>query len=129
MRRTKYTIEEVKKISIKHGFDVLSNEYVEAHSKLKVRCVDCDKVQFKSFHNLRKRRCPYCNNKIKFTIDYVTSILKSHNFEMILDEYHDVDTPISTKCMKCGFIARKSLWNIKNGHGCKNCLGTVTLSD
>lgn len=118
----------IKKEFEKYGYILISDTYINAHTKLKCIC-SCGNPTEKSYVNLKVgKKCSKCCHKrnIKLSLDEIKNRLKLKGFELISTEYKNVDSKIQIKC-KCGTLLFKSLGEINrtpNCHTCKNIFKT-----
>ena len=86
-KNKKLTYKEVYDLFDKYGYELLSKEYINAHSKLLVKCPEGHtyKVRYADFYS--GKRCPYCQtskgeNKIKIYLnDYGINNIPQYKFK------------------------------------------------
>ena len=109
----KYKYEEVKEYIESFGYELLSKEYINNNTKLKIMCdkghiyETCFKVFKKEF------RCPYCSNNAKYTIEFVREYLKSFKYTLLSEEYINTNTHIKIMCPE-GHIYEATFAEFKN---------------
>lgn len=115
------TIEEMKKIAILRGGHCLSNQYINAKTKLKWRCskghiweATPNKIKIGSW-------CPYCIGMYQ-TIHDMYKLANSRNGECLSDEFIDAKTKLKWKCSE-GHTWESTPDNIKSGSWCPYCAG------
>ena len=92
-RNQKYTYEEVKEYIEGFGYKLLSEEYVNANSKLLILCDKGHKymASFSKFKNLN-RRCPYCAHETTVIHDSIKDeYAKKNGWKLIRIPYWDFD--------------------------------------
>lgn len=76
-------------------------------------------VEFANFKN--KKRCPYCNGKIKFTYEYVKEYIESFGYTLLSDKYEGCNEKIKFMCDE-GHIYETSFNSFKNNSArCNIC--------
>lgn len=111
-----YTIEEVKKIFSDRGYTLLSTEYQNAHQKLKVTCAGAEKHEIEMTLNGFKDAgsdCAKCEQREKYTIDFVKGYLEGKGYILISTEYPGVHHKMLAKCPK-GTYWEFTFANFKN---------------
>lgn len=136
----KYTIEYVKNYCKKRNIEVLDYEYINASTKMNVKCLMCNykwKTSFASIKNA-KSGCPKCARKrtiksvTKYTIEFVKEYCKKRNIEVQNDEYVNSQTKMNLKCTICNNKWQNDFNHIKNrNQGCASCYGNIkkTIED
>jgi hypothetical protein len=117
----KKTLDEVKKYFIKHGCELLENEYVNAHTKMKYRCC-CGQISIINYNNFRTGKRCGCGRvglhrlkkiEIKKEVEYL-------GFTFISCSYVNKQNRVKVIC-KCGLEREAKLKNIRLSEGCLNC--------
>ncbi len=118
----KLTYEEVKEYIERAGYKLLSTEYKNANTKIKIQC---DKgheyeVLYGSFQ--QGHRCPCCHGRLEIEYNYenVKEYVESFNYELLSTEYINAHTKLLTKCPK-GHIYEVSFTHFKYGNRCPTC--------
>lgn len=134
---TKKTIEEVKAYINSQGYELLSEEYIKATSKLKMKCDKGHEFEM-SWNNFKNhgQRCPICMKKNqrrrRYNYDYVKQYIEDSGYELISKEYKDCKKPIIVKCPKHGEWTC-TFDNFKNKDSrcpkCKNSKGENEVSN
>jgi len=107
------------------GYKLLSKEYINAKSKLKIQCPEGHIYQA-LFHKFKNgRRCPECYNKNRgydqrFEYNDVKSYIESYGYKLLSGEYKNINTKLKLQCPE-GHIYQASYNVFKNGHRCKIC--------
>jgi len=125
----KYTIEDAQKIAIERNGECLSNEYINAHKKLKWKCNKDGYIWYTSYHTISKGSwCPMCVKKPRYTIKDMYKIAKERDGECISKIYINSQTKLKWKCNVDGHIWYAIPNNIKRGSWCPLCAGVVKVS-
>lgn len=127
--RSKYTIDEVRKVFEDAGCKLLSTEYIGVNSKLKYEC-HCDReaeISFAKFKN--GRRCMKCAidtraNKRRHPYSTVVSDIKKMHYRLLTteEEYIDASSPITLICNN-NHIEKTTYRAILKGRTCTSCSG------
>ena len=126
--RKKLTIEYVRKYIEGFGYVLLSKIYVNALSKLRVRCPKGHEYEvcFSDFKN-GNRRCAICAGKKKHTIDHVRKCYKDEDHTYLSTKYKNAHTKELVQCPK-GHQYEVSFDHFKNGSRCPICNNEKTSS-
>lgn len=73
----KLTYEKVREIINNEGFELLSDEYINSQTKLKLKCQFGHEFEMNWNHFQQGERCPYCD--VTSGIYSIINILNSHN--------------------------------------------------
>jgi hypothetical protein len=116
----KTDFEEIKLYIKNESYQLLSNEYLNANSKLHLKCPQGHNyyVSYQSFKV--GHRCPTCQNLKKYSYDEVLKIFNSRGFVLLSKNYINSNTPLDYIC-SCGKQSSISLSNVKSGVSCKEC--------
>jgi len=120
-----YTIEDVKSIFNKEGYQLLSDKYINSHTSLDYICPRNHKyhISFASF--LSGRRCKKCAdedraNKQRHPLKEVQEIFQEGNCKLLSKEYKNNHELLDYIC-ECGKPNRISLLNFLQGQRCWEC--------
>lgn len=99
-------------------------EYVNNHTLINVKCLDCGKEWKVTPNNLlRNHGCPNCNGHLlKSQCQYEEDMRNTHPNIKVIGEYINNKTQVKVLCEKCG-----NVWNsypinaIYKNHGCPRC--------
>ena len=127
----KLTYEFVKEQIEKEGYKLLSNEYINSTSKIKIQCLKCDheyKVTWNNFRggNVKKgSRCPKCSvkkrvKKSMLSSEFVKKEFKKENITLI-GRFNGTNKPVLVKCDICDHEYKVRFNHFKNGSGCPKC--------
>ena len=95
--KKKHTYEHAKSvIEADDSTMLLSNEYVGAHSKLLVRCVDKGHEYTVTFTNFRKgSRCPLCSNNVSKGEEELSLFVRSLGVSFIRNDRTQIINPLT----------------------------------
>jgi hypothetical protein len=118
----KLTIEQMKQLAITRGGICLSEEYVNAHTKLKWKCKEGHEW-FSAPYSIKSRKswCPDCAKCIKLTIEQMKQIAKEKGGECLSEEYINIATKLKWRCKERHEWAARPQ-DIKRGCWCPDCL-------
>ena len=129
----KHTYEYIKEQIEKDGYKLLSEDYVDAHTKLEVRC---DKghiyeVVYNSFQ--QGSRCLICSKKKngssqRLSYGYVKEQIEAEEgYELLSEEYVNSKIKLKIQCDK-GHIYEANWGHFKSGQRCPHCAGKAKLT-
>jgi hypothetical protein len=118
----KYTVEEVRKVFEKVGYELLSKEYVNCKTKLQYRCPNghIREMAFDNFKNAGSR-CPACARTEKHTIEYVRQCFQERGYTLLETEYRNNSQKLNYICNN-GHTTEIDFHHFQNGRGCGKCL-------
>ena len=137
-RNQKYTYKEVKEYIEGFGYKLLSDEYINANSKLLILCDKGHKymASFSKFKN-GNRRCPYCayentSEKLKQSYEEVKEYIESFGYKLLSEHYVNSHEKILIECPHghkyevsfCHFKGNKN----RKGSRCPYCNGGIKYS-
>lgn len=119
------TYKQVKKyIESAPDYELLSKEYKNAYTKLKIHCGNKDHKPFwMKWNNFQQgQRCPHCAGKI-ITYHQVKKHIESvPNYKLLSKEYKNAHTKMEVRCGNKRHFPYKVTWaNFKKGHRCPVC--------
>lgn len=126
----KITLEDaIKKISeINKDLEVISEEYINSRTPLKLRCTICGNIIEKPLKDIYKNfTCSKCRNKDgKFQRLSIEEIqekakIKSPGITILSDKYIHAKNPLKCQCEKCGHIWDVKMRILRDGTKCPNC--------
>ena len=87
----KLTYEEIKEYIESFGYKLLSNEYKNNKTKLKIKCPKGHifEMSFNSFKN--GTRCPKCGGTQKLTYNEVKEYIENFKYKLLSTEYINGD--------------------------------------
>lgn len=120
----KLSYQEVKSYIEEKGYILLSDEYKNNKTKLKMKCPSDHifEMKFNAFQS--GARCPICNGNIKLTYDYVKEYINNENYELLSKTYINNHTKLNVKCPK-GHVFEVKFNNFKTGSRCPVCCGNM----
>jgi len=118
----KLTHKSVSEYIEREGYILLSKEYKNAKSKLKVKC-DKGHIYEVRWDNFKQgQRCPICTGNIKLTHKSVSEYIESFGYELLSKEYKNNKSKLKVKCDKCHIYEVR--WdNFQSGSRCPECHG------
>jgi len=117
----KLTIEYVKgEIEKVEGYKLLSEEHVNAKTKVEVRCPEGHeyKVLYHAFKN--GSRCYICAGNQRHTYEYVKEYIESKGYKLLSKEYKNNHTKLELMCPK-GHKFWMTYGNFHYGQRCPQC--------
>lgn len=126
--KSKFKYEDVKKVITDLGFELLSAEYVNNDTPLKVKCKKCNHIFSPTLHNLKNGTgCPNCYSKIRgksTIIPYEDRVnyVENFNYKILTpkEEYINGENKVKLKCSK-GHIYEARLHDFYIGNRCPHC--------
>jgi len=123
----KILYDDIKNHIESFGYILLSNKYINAQTKLKVKCplgheYDVTWCNFKNSY-----RCPVCSGNKKLTYDYVKDYIEKKGYTLLSDAYNNAQTKLKVKC-PMGHEYNVRFYNFKNGKRCPYCAGNKRLT-
>lgn len=121
----KLTYEEVKNYIELQGYQLLSEKYINNHTKLKMICDKGHECEI-TFGNFKQgKRCRTCafekiSQDRKLNYDYVKEYIELQGYTLLENKYVKSDIPMKMKCNN-GHICYISWDNFKYGRRCKEC--------
>ena len=122
--RKKKTIEEIKPaIELGNEYELLSEEYIGAHSKLEILHKFCGNVFQMSWSNFQKgQRCPGCSGKLKLTIEKIKPAIEvGDEYKLLSEEYINSYTKLEILHESCGDVFQMCWSDFQQGHRCPEC--------
>lgn len=124
---TKHTIESVKFHFEKEGYKLLSTEYKNNKSSLKVQCPK-GHIWITSYFSFQQgNRCLECSGKKKNEYDYVKEIINDEGYKIISKNYKNAFAKIEIQCPK-GHVFRMKFNNFQQGQRCPECNKHLVVS-
>lgn len=115
------TFQEVEKYIESFGYKLLSKEYINNKTKLKMLCPNKHIIDIRFDHFKQGTRCSHCANNFRLTIEYIRTEVEKEGYKLISEKYVNNHTPLVMKCPK-GHITNTIIWNnFKNGSRCPIC--------
>jgi len=130
-KREKMSIEDAKsKLKIINpNIEIISKTYVNAHKKLKCRCLIDGNVWSVTWGDLSQGAgCKICGTKSmkeiqSLSIDEIKERNKTinSNVEIVSDTYVNNREKLKCKCLICNKFFNKNWAKLSQGHGCPKC--------
>lgn len=117
----------VNKICNDNGFKWIGEKYINNRTKIKVKCIK-GHIDIKTLGCIKRNGCRYCSNKYKKTDEEVQNICFDKGFMWIDKEYKNKDSILEVECEN-GHITLRTFGNIRKGHGCMECVGSIKKTD
>lgn len=126
--KQKHTYSNVKLIIEKTGYKLLSTEYKNNRSKLKMICPEGHTftMKFNNFHT-GKRRCPDCSPTKRLTYDQAKQYIENEGYVLLSTEYKNVHSKIKIMCPE-GHIFKMRYHDFQQEHRCPICAAQQTTS-
>jgi len=122
----KLTYEHVKSFIESFNYQLLSTEYINTRTKIRIKCPENHKYDV-LYGNFKKgARCPVCSEKQKQTYEHVKYFIESFNYQLLSTKYINNSEKLDIKCPK-GHIYKASYKTFKQGHRCSGCSGNKKL--
>ena len=92
--------EEIKEYIESFGYTLLSKEYKNNKTELKIQCNDCGKIFYMRFNNFKdgKHRCECKSKPLVLTYEYVKSYIESYGYQLLSKEYKNNSTYLLVWC-------------------------------
>jgi len=116
----KKTIEEIKKYIESYDYKLLSTEYKNSATKLKLKCSQNHifEIRWNDFQS--GSRCSYCYGNKKKNINYIKKYVENQGYQLLSDEYENIYTKLKLKCPE-GHIFEMRWNNFQSGSRCPIC--------
>lgn len=116
----KYSYNFIKNEFEKYNYKLLSDEYINAHHKLKYQC-DKGHNHFITWNHWRDgHRCPFCDGQAKLPIEKVKYLFEENGYVLLSNDYKNSHTKLYYICPK-GHKGSVTLTNWLKGTRCSKC--------
>ena len=123
----KLTYDYMKTHIESFGYELLSKEYKNAATKLKMKCPLGHFIE-KSYNNFQQgRRCPICANNQKHTYDFIKSKIENVGYKLISNIYKNALTKLELYCNN-DHIFFFFFNSFQQGQRCPICFGNKKLT-
>lgn len=112
----KYIMDFIKK----QNYHLLSHKYVNAKTKLLIKCPNNHTFQISFGHFKNGNRCPYCAKNLKLTYEQVKINIENFNYKLLSTEYKNNNQKLIIECDK-RHIFEKSYAKFQEGQHCPIC--------
>jgi hypothetical protein len=120
--KQKHTFEYIKQYFKDNNCELLEENYVNNHTKMKYKC-NCGYISMITFGNFQAgQRCLECAGCKKWSHKDVSQFFQKRGCELLEDKYINSITKMKYKC-SCGNISQTTLGNFKSGKRCMKCSG------
>ena len=119
-RKIDYNI--IKSKVEEHGFELLTTkeEYVDARTKLKVRCSEGHIVEKRYDGIIKGEKCGECCRRTPYDYEYVKKYIEEEGYSLISTTYKNNYTPLTVVCPK-GHLHEIKFGSFKFGNRCPIC--------
>lgn len=128
----RWTLDLIRKECERHGFILLSKEYVNAKTKLDIIC-SCGRKNSTVIQSIRDgitcRKCgtEKVKEKLRLSYDFVKQYFKEQGCTLLSKTYNKNSEKLKYICV-CGNIREMSFSHFQNGKRCKTCAGLERLT-
>lgn len=122
-------LNEIKEIiKLKNG-TLLSEEYTNSKTKIKIQCNNDGYIWETTYYQLLKKGswCPKCSGKYKRTIEDMQQIAESRGGKCLSTEYKNLNTKLKFQCSK-GHEWKTTPSSILIDNWCPECSGSKKLT-
>lgn len=127
MGGNRLTINFIKSEFNKENYTLLTEKYINNKQKLKYICSKRHKHNISWNKWQQGRRCPYCFNNIKKTIEFIKKEFKKENYILLTNEYKNAWKKLNYICPNKH--ENNITWHDwQQGHRCSICFGNVRLT-
>jgi len=127
IQKMKLTYNEVKHFIESKGYTLLSKEYINANTKLTVKCDKGHIYKVKYGHFQQGHRCAICQGVKKLTYNKVKNYIESKNYSLLSKKYSNNKNKLTVKCDK-DHIYKVSFSDFQQGNRCAICQGVKKLT-
>ena len=118
-----YNYKYVKDTLLKHGYELLSDKYINSHVNITMKHIECGHIFDMHFANFNfGQRCPKCSGVEKLTYEEVKEFIESEGYKLLSTEYKNNSSHLDIQCPK-GHNYKASFANFKRGYRCPMCKG------
>lgn len=121
----KLDFEYVKSQFEKEGYELLSNSYKNAHSKLKYKCPKGHRHSITWSDWNTGVRCPYCSGKVRHTLKYIKNVFETEGYTLLTKKYINGKQKLNYICPN-GHEHSITWNNWQQGQRCPYCLSCWT---
>lgn len=123
----KFTFSQVKQMFKAAGFELLSTNYTSSKEPLAFRCKRCGHRGTTRLEYIKAGMgCSDCwearrGQNQKHSLDFVREKFAAKRLELFSKAYPNSKTPLSYRCVECGYVGRLRFNDLSNGSGCRQC--------
>ena len=121
----KLTYNYVKEYIKKKGYQLLSDDYVNTHTKLLIKCSKGHEY-YARFNNFQQgAKCPICIGNKKLSYNYVKDYIEKEDYKLLSKKYKNNKQKLLLKC-PIGHEYKISFSTFKNSkHRCPYCADNI----
>jgi len=119
MKKTKYTIEQMRNLAEAKGGQCLSEEYINLNTPLLWQCKEGHQWLTKPA-NIIRSWCPQCAKNAKDTIENMQRLAQAHGGQCLSTQYINTETKLRWQC-QAGHQWEAVPQSIKQGTWCPVC--------
>ena len=102
------------------GYKLLSTEYENNKTKLKVQCL-CDHIFYIRYNSfIIGIGCPYCYGNVRLSFEFVKEQIEKIGYTLLSEKYENNLSLLKLQCPR-DHIFHMSYSNFKEGHRCPKC--------
>ncbi len=116
----KHSYQHVKTFIESQGYQLLSENYKNAHEKLLLKCPIGHSYEVTYGNFYRGQRCAKCNGGIKLTLDYVREFIEKENYQLLSNSYKNARSKLLLKC-PIGHEYKTKFYSFQQGNRCPIC--------
>lgn len=93
------SIDYIREELLKDGTILISEEYINSCTHLKLKCPKCEKEYSSTWNNLKKgKRCPYCRHNHTIDLEYIKNFANKLGYKVLSDSYEGAFKEIKFEC-------------------------------
>ena len=124
----KLSYKDVKDYIEKEGYQLLSDTYKNAQSKLKVICPKRHEYDVRFYNFKNGKRCPICKGGIKLTYLYVNSFIEREGYQLLSNDYKNNRVKLLLKCPE-GHEYKANFRDFQQGNRCPFCSNNTSKGE
>ena len=118
----KLSYEYVKNQFVKEGYKLLSKNYTNNNTKLKIECTKGHQYNV-TYNNFRNgKRCPFCYGNKKHTYEYIKNQIEKTGYKLLSNKYKNAFAKLKIQCSE-GHQYNVKYNNLQQGQKCAACAG------
>lgn len=123
----KHTIDEIKIVFAREGYQLLEDTYLNNKTHLRYKCPNGHFHSTRFDNWVQGHRCPHCAGQGKPTINNITRVFNNEGYILLSDYYINSTTPLKFRCSNNH--ESEITWDSwREGCRCRHCAGNVRLS-
>ena len=104
------------------GYQLVSKEYKNNHTKLKMICPKGHSFEITYSNFQSGKRCPICFGKVKHSYNHIKQYIEGFGYSFVSRKYKNANTKMEMVCPK-GHFFEMTYGNFQQGHRCPMCAG------